>query len=51
MLFLFKIILNSVFEDILKIVNYSLQLGVFPSDFITALIKPLFKKGDYFISE
>lgn len=43
---LLKTIFNSVSKDILAIVNYSLQLGVFPTDFKTALVKPLLKKGN-----
>ena len=43
---LFKTIFNSVSEDILAIVNHSLQLGVFPTDLKTALVKPLLKKGN-----
>ena len=43
---LFKTIFNFVSEDILAIVNHSLQLGVFPTDLKTALVKPLLKKGN-----
>lgn len=42
----FKTIFNSVSEDTLSIVNDSLQLGFFPTDFKTALFKMPSKKRE-----
>lgn len=49
----FKTIFNSVSEDTLSIVNDSLQLGFFPTDFKTALFKMPSKKREpgYFNTE
>ena len=42
---LFKSVYSSLDGDLLTIVNSSLQMGVFPSAFKTALVKPLLKRN------
>lgn len=41
----FKNVFNSVSEEVLIIINHSLQLGVFPTAFKTAPVKLLLKKS------
>ena len=41
---IFKQVFNSVSSHVLKIINTSLQTGIFPDAFKTAVVKPLLKK-------
>ena len=41
----FKTVYSFLDEDLLTVVNYSLQMGVFPTAFKTALVKPLLKRN------
>src|SRR4029434_10259615 len=42
----FKRVFDSVSSHVLKIINTSLQTGIFPDAFKTAVVKPLLKKNN-----
>ena len=41
-----KHFITFLYEDLLNIVNYSLQMGVFPTALKTAIVKPLLKRSN-----